>query len=184
MYERSKVEGERLVEAARAEGRRAATVRLSNIYGSAHDHADRVIPAFLRAVVSGTPLRVDGAQCTFDFTHIDDTIRGMVAVADRLAKGQELPPVHLVAGRPTALGGLAGLAVALAGGRASIIETPPRSFDVARLHGSSASLPFEAATRGIPVVHTLHDFWIMCPRGQFMQTHPSDPDDFWAARAG
>ena len=105
------------------------------MYGRARDHADRVIPAFLRAAISGAPLRVDGAQCTFDFTHIDDTIRGMVAVVDRLARGQGLPPVHLVTGRPTTLGDLAALAVALAGGRASITGAP-RSFDVARFHGS------------------------------------------------
>ncbi|MDE0458825.1 MAG: NAD(P)-dependent oxidoreductase [Chromatiales bacterium] len=136
IYGRSKVEGERLVDDGRRRGVRAATVRLSNVYGRARDHADRVIPAFLRAATSGTPLRVDGAQCTFDFTHIDDTIRGMVAVVDRLANGQGLPPVHLVTGRPTTLGELAGLAVALAGGRASITEAPPRSFDVARFRGS------------------------------------------------
>ena len=136
IYGRSKVEGERLVDDGRSRGVRAATVRLSNVYGRARDHADRVIPAFLRAAISGTPLRVDGAQCTFDFTHIDDTIRGMVAVADRLAKGQGLPPVHLVTGRPTTLGELAGLAVALAGGRAPITESPPRSFDVARFRGN------------------------------------------------
>ena len=136
VYGRSKAEGERLVEEAGAGGLRAATVRLSNVYGSARDHADRVIPAFARAAVSGSTIRIDGAECTFDFTHIDDTIRGMVAVAGRLAKGQELPPVHLVTGRPTTLGELAGLAVALAGDRASITEAPPRSFDVARFHGS------------------------------------------------
>ena len=136
IYGRSKVEGERLVDDGRSRGVRTATVRLSNVYGRARDHADRVIPAFLRAAISGTPLRVDGAQCTFDFTHIDDTIRGMVAVVDRLAKGHGLPPVHLVTGRPTTLGELAGLAVALVGGRTSITESRPRSFDVARFRGS------------------------------------------------
>ena len=76
VYGRSKVEGERLVNEAIGRGLRAATVRLSNVYGSVDDHADRVIPAFARAAVSGTTLRVDGAECAFDFTHIDDTIPG------------------------------------------------------------------------------------------------------------
>ena len=60
----------------------------------------------------------------------------------------------------------------------------PDLVHVGHLNHLSTSLPFEAATRGIPVVHTLHDFWIMCPRGQFMQTHPSDPEDLWAACDG
>ena len=135
VYGRSKAEGERLMEAARARSLRAATVRLSNVYGSARDHADRVIPAFLRAAVSGHPLRVDGADCTFDFTHIDDTVRGLVAVVDRLARGQGLPPIHLVAGRPTTLGDLATLAIDVAGGTSPVVEAPPRSFDVSRFHG-------------------------------------------------
>jgi glycosyltransferase involved in cell wall biosynthesis/MoaA/NifB/PqqE/SkfB family radical SAM enzyme len=33
----------------------------------------------------------------------------------------------------------------------------------------STSLLREASRRQIPVVFTLHDFWLMCPRGQFLQ---------------
>lgn len=29
---------------------------------------------------------------------------------------------------------------------------------------------------GIPIVFTLHDFWLMCPRGQFLQINFGDPD--------
>ena len=136
VYGRSKVEGERLVSCARSRGLCAATVRLSNVYGSADDHADRVVPAFVRAAITGSTLRVDGAQCTFDFTHIDDTVRGMVALVDRLAEGRAPPPIHLTTGHPTTLGDLAAAAVALTGGKASITEAPPRSFDVARFHGA------------------------------------------------
>ena len=136
VYGHSKVEGERLVGGARSRGLCAATVRLSNVYGSADDHADRVVPAFVRAAVSGSTLRVDGAECAFDFTHIEDAIRGMVALVDRLTKRQALPPIHLTTGRPTSLGDLAALAVALADGRAPIAEERPRSFDVARFHGT------------------------------------------------
>ena len=30
--------------------------------------------------------------------------------------------------------------------------------------------------RQIPIVFTLHDYWLMCPRGQFMQMHPGGPE--------
>jgi len=33
----------------------------------------------------------------------------------------------------------------------------------------STSLLAVASDRGIPLVYTLHDFWLMCPRGQFVQ---------------
>ena len=135
VYGRSKVEGERLVGAVRAGGLRAATVRLSNVYGSARDHADRVVPAFARAAVSGSSIRIDGAECTFDFTHVDDTVRGMVAAIDRLESGHSPPPIHLLTGVPTTLRELAAMTTALGGGRTTVVEAPPRSFDVARFHG-------------------------------------------------
>ena len=139
VYGRSKVEGERLVEAARDEGLRAAIVRLSNVYGSTRDHPDRVVPAFARGAVTGSALRVEGADHTFDFTHIDDTTRGIVALIDLLADGKTPPPpVHLLTGRPVSLGRLAALAVDLAGAGAAIVQAPPRSFDVSRFHGDPA----------------------------------------------
>ena len=135
VYGRSKAEGERLVEEARADGLRTATVRLSNVYGSALDHADRVVPAFARAAVEGSAIRIDGAECTFDFTHIDDTVRGMVAVMESLEAGETLPPIHLLTGTPTTLRVLAELATTFAGKQLPVVEAPPRPFDVSRFYG-------------------------------------------------
>ena len=60
----------------------------------------------------------------------------------------------------------------------------PDIVHVGHLNHLSTSLPAEAAARAIPVLYTLHDYWLMCPRGQFMQTFPPDPDDLWAACDG
>lgn len=60
----------------------------------------------------------------------------------------------------------------------------PDVVHVGHLNHLSTSLPREAATRSVPVVYTLHDYWLMCPRGQFMQTHPEDPRQLWAACDG
>jgi UDP-glucose 4-epimerase len=137
VYGRSKVTGEQLVDAARR-GMRACVVRLSNVYGCTHDHADRVVPAFSLAAVLGAVLRVDGAGHTFDFTHVDDTTRGIAALVEHLDRGGEPPPpVQFLTGAPTTLGQLASLAISLAGG-GSIVEAPPRSFDVSRFYGSAA----------------------------------------------
>lgn len=135
VYGRSKVAGERLVLDARAAGLRTAVVRLSNVYGSAGDHADRVVPAFARAALEGRPLRVDGATNTFDFTHVDDAVGGLLAIMRALDRGETLPPVHLLTGRPTSLGALATLVLELTGSRSAIIEAPSRTFDVARFYG-------------------------------------------------
>lgn len=138
VYGRSKVEGERLVESARNEGLRTATVRLSNVYGKTFDHADRVMPAFARAAAFGNTLRVDGADHTLDFTHIDDTVLGIVALIGLLAAGEAPPPIHLVTGRPTTLGRLAALATEIAGTKATIFRAPSRTFGLSHFHGDPA----------------------------------------------
>jgi UDP-glucose 4-epimerase len=137
VYGHTKVAGEGLVLEARGLGVRGAVVRLSNVYGSTSDYADRVVPAFVRAAVRSAPLRVEGTDHTFDFTHVEDAACGIVALADLLRAGEPPPPpIHLLTGTSTSLGELAGLACDLAGTRAAIVEAPPRNFDVARFHGS------------------------------------------------
>ncbi|MEZ4364088.1 MAG: NAD(P)-dependent oxidoreductase [Kofleriaceae bacterium] len=136
IYGRSKVEGERLVEEARSAGVRACTIRLSNVFGSINDHADRVVPAFARGAVAGGELRIDGADHTFDFTFIDDVARGIASLADLLSTPVAAPPpIHFVSGHPTTLAELAALAIQLAGTKATISHAPPRNFDVARFIG-------------------------------------------------
>jgi nucleoside-diphosphate-sugar epimerase len=139
IYGRSKAEGERLIEEARTKGMRACTIRLSNVFGCAADHADRVIPAFARAAATGAPLRVDGSNHTFDFTHITDVTSGILALAQLLMDGAAPPaPIHFVSGVPTTLGELAEAAVAIAGSRSVIRQAPPRDFDVATFVGDGA----------------------------------------------
>ncbi|MCK6572205.1 NAD(P)-dependent oxidoreductase [Myxococcota bacterium] len=135
VYGRSKVAGETLVLEARETGLRTAVVRLSNVYGSTTDHADRVLPAFARAAVRGEPLRVDGAGHTFDFTHIDDVSSGLLALARVLQRGDQPPPIHLLTGRPTSLGQAASLAIELARSQSTVVEAPPRAYDVATFYG-------------------------------------------------
>ncbi|MEP6563954.1 MAG: hypothetical protein ABJB10_02375 [Mesorhizobium sp.] len=96
-----------------------------------NDHADRVVPVFVGAAVRGGTLRVDGPNCAFDFTHIDDVGSGVVAVAGQLVAGeQRLPPIHFVSGRSTSLEELANRAIAAGNGRGRFVIAPPRNFDV------------------------------------------------------
>jgi glycosyltransferase involved in cell wall biosynthesis/MoaA/NifB/PqqE/SkfB family radical SAM enzyme len=60
----------------------------------------------------------------------------------------------------------------------------PDVVHVGHLNHLSTSLLREAALREIPIVFTLHDYWLMCPRGQFMQMFPEDPMNLWAACDG
>lgn len=60
----------------------------------------------------------------------------------------------------------------------------PDIVHVGHLNHLSSSMLDEAALREIPIVYTLHDYWLMCPRGQFMQTFPAEPGVLWAACDG
>ena len=60
----------------------------------------------------------------------------------------------------------------------------PEVVHIGHLNHLSTALPAEAASRGIPVVYTLHDYWVMCPRGQFIQMFPRDPQNPWAVCGG
>jgi len=60
----------------------------------------------------------------------------------------------------------------------------PDIVHIGHLNHLSTSLVVEAAAREIPIIYTLHDYWLMCPRGQFMQMQPCDPADLWAVCDG
>jgi UDP-glucose 4-epimerase len=139
VYGRSKVAAEEAIREARSTGLVTAVARLSNVFGSIHDHRDRVVPAFAHAAANGEKIRIDGPENTFDFTWLDDVCKGLAALCHVVAEGSRtLPPIHFVTGRGTTLAELAEIARA-AGCRSTKIEfAAPRSFDVARFFGDPA----------------------------------------------
>lgn len=138
-YGRSKRDAEAELDAARSRGLRAAALRFANVYGSVRDHPRRVVPAFTRAAARGEALRVDGPLRSFDFVHVDDAVRGMLAAAARLGDGDAaLPTVHLATGRPTTLAQLAVLANAAGGWRSAMTEGPVQGYDVGSFVGDPA----------------------------------------------
>lgn len=65
-----------------------------------------------------------------------------------------------------------------------LARVTPDVVHVGHLNHLSTSLVREAALLEVPIVFTLHDYWLMCPRGQFMQMFPEDPSNLWAACDG
>ncbi len=130
-YGRSKSAAETVLEEAQGTAVRVAVLRLSNVYGGLHDHRDRVVPAFCRAAAEGGTMTVRGPNSTCDFTHIDDTVHGMMLVVKRLDQGGTLPqPINLATGIGTTLARLAHLARDAGAGRAAIVEVEPETFAV------------------------------------------------------
>lgn len=130
VYARSKMEGEKLSLAARDAGLIVNIARLSSVYGSVADHADRVAPCFARTAATGGTIQVEGGDHVFDFTHIDDVADGLRALVLETHRRHLLPAVHFVSGRGTSLGEFAGLAAGLARAKLTIVEAPPRPYGV------------------------------------------------------
>lgn len=58
-------------------------------------------------------------------------------------------------------------------------QLQPDIAHIGHLNHLSTGLVDELAIRSIPIVFTLHDFWLMCPRGQFMQRNFGAPGDLY-----
>lgn len=138
VYAHAKVEGERRVSSAQQRGLQAAIVRLSNVYGSTFDHPDRVVPALTRASAFALPMKLEGRDNVFDFTHVEDVASGLSSLVERLQRGAtNMPILNLATGKPTTLAELAAMANLAGGDRSQIYEAPQRSFDVARFVGDT-----------------------------------------------
>ena len=59
-------------------------------------------------------------------------------------------------------------------------QVKPDIVHVGHLNHLSTSLIFEIAKKNIPIVYTLHDYWLMCPRGQFIQRNSPQNEELWA----
>ncbi len=137
VYARAKVAAEELLQTWRLQGGQAVVLRFSNVYGAISDHANRVIPAFVRAAMHGGVLRVEGASNSFDFTHLRDVVRGISTVVEALEQGEMgMPPIHLTTGKSTSLLKLASMAIGLGSTGARVQMALPRSFDVHHFCGN------------------------------------------------
>lgn len=55
----------------------------------------------------------------------------------------------------------------------------PDIVHIGHLNHLSTSIVLEAFKQNVPIVFTLHDFWLMCPRGQFLQSINSKDADLY-----
>ena len=134
-YGRSKMIGEKLTQDARKDGLITNMCRFSNVFGCSQDHPDRVAMAFAHAAAQGGTIEVEGATNTFEFTFVKDVVEGLLGLVNATAGGELLPPIHFVSGTGTTLGQLATMAVEFGQKDVSVVERPPRSFDVAHFIG-------------------------------------------------
>ncbi|WP_237342933.1 NAD-dependent epimerase/dehydratase family protein [Wolbachia endosymbiont of Folsomia candida] len=82
------------------------------------------------------PIRVEGKECVFDFTYLDDVIEGVYLTVQYLQNEKSsLPPIHLTTNNPYNLENLAKTILKITGSHSRIDFYPPRNFDVAKFCG-------------------------------------------------
>jgi nucleoside-diphosphate-sugar epimerase len=135
VYAETKVMGERMVMEAREAGLVANICRLSTVYGSVDDHADRVMPAFCAAAARGGNISVHGDDVVLDPVHVDDATEGIARIIEQSASREALPPIHFVSGRGMSILDLARMAVGAGDPSTRIAVDAPRSYDVKRFVG-------------------------------------------------
>lgn len=134
-YARSKLAAEKWMNVYRQDGLLTSILRFSSVYGSIADHPDRVIPAFCRAAINNKTLRIDGFNNVFDFTHVADTVEGILAVINKLqASVNDLPAMHLTTGIGTSLFELASFIQTILNKPLQFSEAPARNYDVHRFY--------------------------------------------------
>ena len=122
LYAHTKMVGENMVWDMRCRGFCVAVIRLSNVFGTANDYHDRVVPAFAKAAAHGGVLHIRGADSALDFTPLEDAVNAIVRVVQLIDGGVfDLPAIDIVTGRATSLAELAQIALAHAA--AAVLST-------------------------------------------------------------
>ena len=66
----------------------------------------------------------------------------------------------------------------------TLAEFRPDVVHFGHLNHLSMRLPVIASRKGLPCVFTIHDFWMMCPRGQFIQMENGADGETWPLCSG
>ena len=153
IYGEAKAEGERIIrEYSEIYGLNAVVLRFSNVYGARYDILDRVIPRFILKALHNETLEIHGGDQVFDFTHVDDTTRGILLAITYLQKqknGRSFNDFHLLTGTPHSLQEVVLMIGNVLNKPLNIVYKSPRNYDVVRFAGDPSKackhLGFEAS---------------------------------------
>lgn len=121
-----------LYDMARTAGLDVRVARVFNTYGPGMAVGDgRALPAFIEAARAGLPLRLEGGGAqTRSFCHVDDMVRGLMALA--LCDTAQALPVNLGNPDERTIREAAEAVVRLVGSRSELVEVAPAENDPKR----------------------------------------------------
>lgn len=137
IYGEVKAECEEMVRTYYSECQTSSIVlRFSNVYGSWYDHKSRVTPLFIRNILAGKKVTINGGGQLFDFTHVDDTVAGIIKAIDAVCDGTvTFDDFHLLTGEHHSLQELVAYIEEATGMTADVEYNEARSYDVEKFYG-------------------------------------------------
>ncbi|MFX1269646.1 MAG: GDP-mannose 4,6-dehydratase [Promethearchaeota archaeon] len=137
IYGISKVTGEDLCKMYTEHYRlKTRVLRFSNVYTGLKDQLDRVIPKFILQALKDEDLVINGTgKELFDFTYINDTVKGIYACFQEVLKS-DIPFQHynISSGIPVTLRKLAEIIIQKTESNSHIKFTKSRSYDVNKFY--------------------------------------------------
>jgi len=142
IYGETKIKGETLfLEFSKKYNLNCAITRFSNVYGNRYDIFDRVIPRFIRAIVSERTLTIEGGEQLIDFTHIDDNVNGIVKIINYLDKQDNVhEDFHLCPGIGWSLYDVIKFIEKATGKKAKTKINLKRNYDVVKFVGDTRKI--------------------------------------------
>lgn len=140
VYGKNKVAAEEIVCSFHSEKgltMRKAILRYSNVYGSWHDHHDRVVPAFVKSAITGKCIEIHGNNRMFDFTHVEDVVKATMSAINCLRGKTDMICCHITTGKGTTLEELANLAMNATGNSCTVRYSEPRENDPSKFVGAN-----------------------------------------------
>jgi len=138
-YGISKVAAESLMKSYSRNGGNVHVLRFSNVYGGLQDHPDRVVPKFIINALLGRTLELQGKNNTFDFTHVMDTVTGILLsmkYLEGLNGSNHFEDFNICTGRATSLEQLADYIIKLTHSSSNVKNVGERKYDVKSFSGS------------------------------------------------
>lgn len=158
VYGVSKLAAELLCKTyASTSGLEYVIMRFSNVYGSPRDLPERVIPKFMKAALTGSPLTVYGGDQILDFNFIDDVIKGISEIIKNISDNNTTMinnDFNLVCGTSTKISDLAKIIVQITKSDSEITVLNKRTFDVTNFVGDHSKA---SSLLGYDPKYSLHD---------------------------
>lgn len=142
IYAETKIKGESLfLKFSKKHHLNCAIVRFSNVYGNRYDLFGRVIPRFIRSIATGESLIIEGGEQLIDFTHIDDSVDGVLNIIEYLNKHNNIQEdFHLCPGIGWTLFQLIDMIEKATGKKAKNKVNLKRDYDVVKFIGDTTKI--------------------------------------------